>query len=245
MMLDRCQGLSSVRDILELAGDYVDHAKLSFGTPILMRKSVLRKKIEMFRDQGVSVYPGGTLAELAGASGIFDDYVAWVGATGFDAIEISDGVIDMDCETRRGEISRACDAGLTVFTEVGKKAPDREVAVSQLVDQIEADLAAGADRVIVEARESGRGIGIWDEAGQLRADRLTAIRDALGQQQERVIWEAPRQGQQATLINHIGPNVNLGNVKPRDVLGLEALRCGLRFETFRSPVPKTRGVDGA
>jgi phosphosulfolactate synthase len=241
MMLDRCQGLSSVRDILELAGDYVDHAKLSFGTPILMRKSVLSKKIELFRDQGVSVYPGGTLAELASASGIFDAYVAWVAAMGFDAIEISDGVIDMDCETRRGEISRASDAGLTVFTEVGKKAPDRDVAVSRLVDQIEADLAAGADRVIIEARESGRGIGIWDDTGQLRTDRLAAIRQELGPRQERVIWEAPRQGQQATLINHLGPNVNLGNVKPRDVLGLEALRCGLRFETFRCPVPKSRG----
>ena len=55
--------------------------------------------------------------------------------------------------------------------------------------------------------------------------------------------QAPRQGQQATLIKELGPNVNLGNVKPRDVLGLEALRCGLRFETFRCPTPHLPEVD--
>jgi phosphosulfolactate synthase len=33
-------------------------------------------------------------------------------------------------------------------------------------------------------------------------------------------------------INQIGANVNLGNVKPEDVLILEAERCGLRSETF-------------
>ena len=27
--------------------------------------------------------------------------------------------------------------------------------------------------------------------------------------------------------------MSLGNIIPRDVLGLETLRCGLRFETFR------------
>jgi hypothetical protein len=44
--------------------------------------------------------------------------------------------------------------------------------------------------------------------------------------------------------------VSLGNVKPRDVLGLEALRCGLRFETFRlfspqlEPLESIGGRDG-
>ena len=43
--------------------------------------------------------------------------------------------------------------------------------------------------------------------------------------------------QEAQVILQFGPNVRLGNVKPRDVLGLEALRCGLRYETFRQFSP--------
>ena len=42
---------------------------------------------------------------------------------------------------------------------------------------------------------------------------------------------------------HCGPNVSLGNVKPRDVLGLEALRCGLRYETFRQFSPLLTAAD--
>ena len=45
------------------------------------------------------------------------------------------------------------------------------------------------------------------------------------------MFEAPRKDQQAWLIRYVGPEVNLGNVAPRDALGLEALRLGLRADT--------------
>jgi len=48
-----------------------------------------------------------------------------------------------------------------------------------------------------------------------------------------VLGGAPGRNQQAALGLHGGPRVDLGNVKARDVLGLEAMRCGLRFETLR------------
>jgi phosphosulfolactate synthase len=59
------------------------------------------------------------------------------------------------------------------------------------------------------------------------------------------MWEAPRTGQQAQLILEYGPNVSLGNIKPRDVLGLEALRRGLRYETFRRFSPRLEPAESA
>jgi phosphosulfolactate synthase len=49
---------------------------------------------------------------------------------------------------------------------------------------------------------------------------------------DRLIWEAPLKNQQTYLIQRFGPNVNLGNIPTGEVLALEALRAGLRFETF-------------
>jgi len=35
------------------------------------------------------------------------------------------------------------------------------------------------------------------------------------------------------LLSRLGPNVNLGNIQPVDVLALEALRVGLRSDTLK------------
>jgi phosphosulfolactate synthase len=48
-----------------------------------------------------------------------------------------------------------------------------------------------------------------------------------------VLFEAPQKQQQDYFVTRFGPNVNLANIRPSDTLVLEALRCGLRFETLR------------
>ncbi|MFM2138985.1 MAG: hypothetical protein RJA57_1292, partial [Bacteroidota bacterium] len=49
---------------------------------------------------------------------------------------------------------------------------------------------------------------------------------------ERIIWEAPQKAQQLYFIELIGCNVNLGNIAPSEVIPLEAMRVGLRGDTF-------------
>jgi phosphosulfolactate synthase len=233
MVIDRCQGLLSTEDLLTLTGDYIDQIKLSFGTTVFVDEDVIRRKIEMIRAHEVDVYPGGTLMEATLVQGVYPQYLRRAKELGFTAIEISDGTITISRQTRDEAIQRALDTGFKVITEVGKK--DRAIRLSpaEICDQIAGDLSLGADKVIVEARESGKGVGIFDEEGGVREDELTAIIACLGDSRGDVIWEAPLKHQQVALILHCGPNVNLGNVIPRDVLGLETLRCGLRFETFR------------
>ena len=59
---------------------------------------------------------------------------------------------------------------------------------------------------------------------------------------EALIWEAPLKNQQQNLILRFGPNVNLGNIQPADVLAVEALRCGLRGDTLKASI---RGLNTA
>jgi len=49
---------------------------------------------------------------------------------------------------------------------------------------------------------------------------------------EKILWEAPQKAQQVYFMELLGPNVNLGNIAPTDVIPLETLRVGLRSDTF-------------
>ncbi|MFQ5577403.1 MAG: phosphosulfolactate synthase [Anaerolineae bacterium] len=238
MVIDRCQALHATEDLLALTGDYVDQIKLGFGTTILLDEELLRRKINIIRTRNIDIYPGGTLMEAALVQGVYPQYLKRAVELGFTALEISDGTITMSRQVRDACIKRALDAGLKVITEVGKKDPAIHYSPGETCDRIAADLSVGADKVIIEARESGKGIGVYDRDGALRGDEFNAIVNCLGDSRGDVIWEAPLKEQQAALILRCGPNVNLGNVKPNDVLGLEAMRCGLRFETFRHLIPQ-------
>ena len=48
----------------------------------------------------------------------------------------------------------------------------------------------------------------------------------------RLLFEAPQKAQQAWFIKHFGPDVNLGNIPPDEVIPLETLRRGLRSDTM-------------
>jgi phosphosulfolactate synthase len=238
MVLDRCQGINATLDTLTLTGDYIDYIKFSFGTTVFVDEALLRRKIEIIRAHQIDPYPGGTLMEVALFQGVYPQFVRRAKALGFTTLEISDGSITIPRSVRNDCIKQALDAGLKVISEVGKKDASLYIPPTEMVEQIASDLALGAEKVIVEAREAGRGIGIYDEEGRLRGDELATLLEYLGDSQDDVMWEAPLPSQQAALISGCGPNVNLGNVKPNDVLALETTRNGMRFETFRHFAPQ-------
>jgi phosphosulfolactate synthase len=244
VVLDRCLGPAAIEDLLCMVGDHLDHFKLGFGTSVLLDEEVLRWKIDKVRNYEIDIYPGGTLAEAALLLNVYPQFIQMVRNLGFTSVEVSDGTLSISPQTRRDAIKRALDAGLKVITEVGKKDPSISIPVSELCEQIRADLACGACKVVIEARESGVGIGIFDEDGAVQPAKLMAILKELADRQGDIIWEAPLPKQQAALIELCGPNVNLGNIQPNDVLGLEALRRGLRFETFRT-FAAARAASGA
>jgi len=238
MMIDKCQGPKATADVLAMTGDYIDHWKLSFGTSALLDEDLLREKIAGVRERDILVYPGGTLTEYAIFRGVCRPYIQRAKELGFNGIEISDGTIYLSAAARRDAIHFALDQGLTVVSEVGKKDTRQQPSAEELADQALADLEAGASWVIVEARESGKGVGIFGEDGSVREEDVSIIAIALDDRLDRLIWEAPLKHQQEYFIVRFGPDVSLGNIQPRDVLGVEALRAGLRFETLRNLIQK-------
>ena len=233
MVIDTGLGVAQVADILRIAGSHIDHWKFGFGTSAVTPGYILKRKLDILRSQGILTYPGGTLFEALILRDDSKDYFHQARKLGFDAVEISDGTVPLDRMRRGSLIAEAREAGLIVITEVGSKDPQRQLPIASVVEQIHKDLDAGAEWVIVEGRECGAGIGIYDDHGSIRSDLFLRLVSDLGDCLDRVIWEAPRKAQQAELIRYCVPNVNLGNIETTQCLALEALRRGLRFETLR------------
>lgn len=231
MVIDKGLGLSALKDLLEVAGNYLDFLKLGFGTSVLCQESLIKEKIELCRTYQTKIYPGGTLMEIALMQGRFDAYLEQAQKLGFEAIEVSDGTILLDAKIRGHCIKQAVSAGFTVLTELGKKNPVEFLSPKLFWAQAREDLANGAWKVIIEARESGIGIGIYDQKGQIRAEKLEGILEGI-EDTNKIIWEAPLKNQQLALIQKFGASVNLGNIQPGDLLALEALRTGLRSDTL-------------
>jgi len=80
------------------------------------------EKIKIYHDHGVKVFSGGDFAEAAIAQKKFDQYCQETKKLGYDAVEISDGLIDISAEEKFNYIRRAINEhGLAVMGEVGKK----------------------------------------------------------------------------------------------------------------------------
>jgi len=233
MIMDKGLGLMQTRDILDLASDYIDFIKLGFGTSAFYTPELLERKLELVKSYGVEIYPGGTFMEVAVLQNKVDAYIARAKTLGFSYVEVSDGTISISDEMRAKLIQKSLAAGLHVITEVGKKDPTETVPKMKAFRQIETDLRNGAFKVILEGRESGVNIGIYDSRGQVREDELDQLLAGI-EDPSKIIWEAPLKNQQEELILKFGPNVNLGNIQPGDILSLEALRVGLRGDTLKA-----------
>ena len=232
MLIDKGLGLAETKDLLEMAGDYIDMVKMTFGTSAFIDMEIVQRKTEILKSYDVWTMPGGTFMEVALWQKRYPEYLERCKAIGLNAIEISDGTIEIDLETRKDCIKRAVDMGFKVLTEVGKKDPNEKVGLDLMYREIASDLECGAFKVIVEAREAGKGVGIYDAEGKVKQDEIDNIIAGVDDP-TKLEWEAPIKSQQQHLILRFGPNVNLGNVAPDEILALEALRCGLRGDTLK------------
>jgi phosphosulfolactate synthase len=232
MIIDKGLGISATQDLLESAADAIDFIKLTFGTSAFIDIDVLTEKVEMVKDADIWICPGGTFLEVAVWQGAYPKYLKRCRELGFNAIEVSDGTIEIDMKTRADCIKRAVDVGFMVVSEVGKKDPNEAVATAKLHEEIAADLKNGSFKVIVEAREAGKGVGIYDKDGKPKDEEVEAIIKGVDDL-TKLEWEAPIKNQQQFLILRFGTNVSLGNIPPEDILALEALRQGLRGDTLK------------
>ncbi|QJD82286.1 phosphosulfolactate synthase [Cohnella herbarum] len=231
MIIDKGLGLHEFTDLLATSGEFIDIVKFGFGTSPLYPIPVIRNKIELAIKQGITVMPGGTLLEAAVRLDLVPGFFRQILALGFTGVEVSDGTIEMSRNLRDDLIKDARSLGLKVFTEYGKKLFGSRIDAHDFAVTAERDWACGAELVTVEARETGKGVGLFDEQGDFRDGELSYIRSVIPNL-DRVLWEAPLKEQQVSLIKALGPDVHLGNIPAHEVISLETIRRGLRSDTF-------------
>jgi phosphosulfolactate synthase len=226
-VLDTGIPVSNLRSLVATAGGLIDVWKFGWGTAVV--DPGVREKLDILRQEQILSCAGGTLCEIAWSQGRVDEYLAWAEEVGFTSVEVSRGVVPMPQSDKRDLIRLACTT-FTVLSEVGAKEATVIASPAEWADEVDGDIRAGASWVLTEGRESGT-VGLYRSDGSVRADVAEAVADRVGP--ARLVFEAPRKDQQAWLINRFGPDVNLANIPAFDVVGLEALRLGLRADTIR------------
>ncbi len=238
MIIEKEFGVAGARDWASIAKGHANIVKITFGTGALYDETLLKQKIAVYKNAGVSPMVGGTLTEVAilGSGGYstkaFKDYLKYARTIGFTHIEFSDGTIYIP-DNKRGDIIKMClDNGFSVLSEVGKKDPkkDAQFTTGKRIELMKQDLKNGSSMVIIEAREGGKGIGVMDEKGKVRFAELDMIIHAVGL--DKTMIEAPDKDQQQTIYMRYGAKANIGNVQPKDVIAASALRAGLRGDTI-------------
>src|SRR4029453_14515717 len=224
-VLDKGLGPRAGEDVLEGAGDHISIVKLGWGTAAVTGN--LERKLEVLRDKPVVI--GGTYFEVVYAKNKLDDYKSWLQSLGLQHVEISDGTVEISRE-RKLELIADFARDFTVLSEVGSKEPSVENSAAQGGRGLPEELAAGAWKVITEAREGGTA-GIFDSSGGMRTELIGEIAMAVGP--VNVVFEGPTKGAQAWFIKQFGPSVNLGNIPPDEVIPLATLRYGLRGDTLK------------
>jgi phosphosulfolactate synthase len=158
-----------------------------------------------------------------------DDYKRWLTGLGLTHVEISDGTVDVPRDVKLEAIADFA-RDFTVLSEVGSKDSEAIFAPYQWVEWIKEELDAGAWKVITEGREGGTA-GIFRSDGDMRTGLIDEIAHSIAV--DLVLFEAPTKSSQAWFVKQFGPNVNLGNIPPDEVIALETLRLGLRADTLK------------
>lgn len=238
-VLDPGIGPGALADVLAGAGRLIDIWKVGWGTAYV--DAALDVKVAELSGAGIDLCLGGTMLEIAWAQRRTQECLAWAKDAGFTRVEVSRGTVPMTLAEKSALITRAA-RDFAVLAEVGSKSPGEMHPARRWPVECCADLDAGASLVVTEGRQSGT-VGTFDEHGRIRPEVVEAVVAAVGL--ERVVFEAPRTSQQAWFVRRFGPQVNLGNIVPGEVLSVETLRLGLRSDTAAPAVAERAGAEPA
>ncbi|UAY53674.1 phosphosulfolactate synthase [Ferruginibacter albus] len=226
MVMDKGLSIGEAKNFMSIAHPHVDIVKLGFGTSFVTPN--LKEKLEVYRSYDIPVYFGGTLFEAFLVRNQFNDYINVCKEFGISYMEVSDGSITIPHAEKCAYIEKLTKHG-TVLSEVGSKDAAHIIPPYKWIELMKAELEAGSSYVIAEARESGN-VGIYRGSGEVREGLVQEILTQIPE--EKILWEAPQKEQQLYFLELIGCNVNLGNIAPSEVIALEAMRVGLRGDSF-------------
>ncbi len=228
MVMDKGLSIREAENLIDVGGEYIDIVKLGWATSYVTPK--LKEKLAVYKSAGIPTYFGGTLFEAFVVRNQFDEYRKILDQFNMPFAEVSDGSIDMNHDQKCQYIQTLAKQ-VTVLSEVGSKDVEKIIPPYKWIQLMQAELNAGAWKVIGEAREGGN-VGLFRASGEVRGGLVEEILTQIPS--EKIIWEAPQRDQQVYFIKLLGTNVNLGNIATNDIIPLETLRLGIRSDTFHT-----------
>ena len=205
--------------------------KVSMACWMVAKEDATRQKVAAAVKRRVPTVTGGGPFEIAVAQDRLPAYLDLCADIGFTRIECGEGFTDMPLPAQK-VIGMAEKRGLEVQFELGKKhggAFNLETT-ERLIDQGRRWLDAGARELVVEARESANGVGLFDETGNFSGELADRFAKEFGL--DTVTFEAPNKPSQFALVDHFGPQVRLCNVRLEELLRVEIYRRGLHSDAF-------------
>lgn len=228
MILDRLA--YQPETIFQLDPHFVSCVKIGWGLPYLLEKKVLAQRVSAYRAHGFSVSNGGTLMEVAYSKNKYMEALKELSEIGFNILEVSEGILDIPDRIKQEITEEAKARGMRVHMEVGRKNSLNQLSLDETVDRAQRLLDFDPEIIIIEGRETGKNVEIYDANGAIKWDWVNRIIKDLTK--ERLMFEAPMESQQAELVIKLGPDVNLGNVSMGSAFALASQRVGLRGDTF-------------
>jgi len=220
-----------VESHLEQSSHLMSTLKISMTCWMVAKEAATRRKIAAANKFGVPIVTGGGPFEIAVAQEQLPTYLDLCAAIGVSRIECGEGFTDLPMDAK-DVVRMASERGLEVQFELGKKHGGAFTSdvVRSLIEQGQRWLDAGATQLVIEARESARGVGLFDEEGNLNfafADRFV---EEFGLRV--VVFEAPTKANQFALLDYFGREVCLANIRLEEVLRVEIYRRGLHSDAF-------------
>jgi phosphosulfolactate synthase len=220
--------------------DYIDCVK-STARCLWVDEDLIRKNIKIYRDWGIDVQIGGIPYEIAVLQGKQAQYMQRARELGTNIVEVESHAAGLSLQQMKSEVKTLKGEGFKVVGEVGAKwadldetRPDRDaVHVEKVVEKMLQLLEVGADHVIWEGMVVRALLGnrLENKKGQ---EQLFKVVEAV--KQENIIFEMwsargnPNSPLWGWLVQHFGPDVNLGNINVQDISMLETIRRGLSYD---------------
>jgi phosphosulfolactate synthase len=216
---------------LEQSSHLMSILKVSMACWMIAREAATRRKVAAAARYSVPTVTGGGPFEIAVAQRRLVDYLDLCADIGFTRIECGEGFTDMPLAAR-DVVTMAEERGLDVQFELGKKHTGafNSTAVEQLIAQGHTWLDAGALELVIEARESASGVGLFDDSGKFNPALADRFATEFGL--DVVTYEAPTKPSQFALLDHFGSGVRLCNVRLEELLRVEIYRRGLHSDAF-------------
>jgi phosphosulfolactate synthase len=221
----------TVEGHLEQSSHLMSILKISMACWMIANENSTRRKVAAARKYKVPTVTGGGPFEVAVAQGQLPAYLDLVADIGVTRIECGEGFTDLKAAPAT-IVRQARRRGLEVQFELGKKHTGAFTSdgIRLLIEQGKRWLDAGALQLVVEARESACGVGLFDQDSNFNGAFADRFAKAFGLQT--VMFEAPNKPSQFALLDHFGREVHLCNVRLEELLRVEIYRRGLHSDAF-------------